>query len=165
VKQPGDGDPSARRADSVPLLPATLAVANISPALEAATPNHELQITIAHLGTVSIDDVTVEYSAAAVSRQVGAHVHMLSPETYLVLHGHGLIHIGEVDLRGGNPVAAWQKPMGVSQNDMFTIPAGYAHSLENLGTEPLVIVFFGSPRNLTTDRLIVRNPVNQPDGT
>lgn len=136
----------------------TLRVSSIKSALDVAVVNSEVKVRIAHLGEVDIDNVAVEYSAALIEDQVQAHVHMNGPETYIILGGTGLMYIGEVHRHEHKLDVAWEEPVHVRGEDIFTIPPRYAHSLIKTGSTPLFIVFFGSPRNLTIDREIVTNP-------
>jgi mannose-6-phosphate isomerase-like protein (cupin superfamily) len=150
----GTEDRDARVARS----PSTLGLSSIAKRLDDAPLVPEINIKIAPLDVVTIDGVDVSYSAAQISERVEAHVHLHGPETYLVLRGTGLMHIGEVTFGAGAAEVAWQEAVEVTQGQLFTIPPGFAHSLENAGNNPLEILFAGSPRNLTTDRIVVDNP-------
>jgi len=66
------------------------------------------------------------------------HVHQAEEEAIYVLSGHGRIYLGEAEeeLRPGMAVY---------------IPVGVEHSIENLGSEPIRLVFAFSPPVVSGD--------------
>jgi mannose-6-phosphate isomerase-like protein (cupin superfamily) len=142
--------PMARGVDQV-----EVEIVNIHQALEEVEIDQEVGIRIATLGEILSGATRIRHSAAQVPDLVEPHVHFRSPETYLMMQGHGLMHFGVVEGRIGSLSVEWLDPKRVGPGDVFTIPAGVAHSLQNLGNEPLVIEFSGSPDNLSIDRTTV----------
>ena len=97
----------------------------------------------------------ISYHTAQILKQVNAHFHKNGDEIYQIIYGRGLIYIGSVDK---NKKVGWYKPKLVKENDVFNIPAGFAHCLKNLSKKPLIITFFCPPQHLKNDRFIVNNP-------
>lgn len=118
-----------------------------------------VKIKIAELGEAKIDGRLVKYWAAEIGEQVKAHVHFNSDENYIVMEGKGLMFSGPATRFAEEVKVDWQLGQEVSEGDVFTIPAGYAHSLKNTEDRPLIIIFSGSSNDLTTDRTMVPMPL------
>ncbi len=98
------------------------------------------------------------YHVAEVASVVNPHVHMKGLELYYVLRGKGKMHTGQVSPEEGDYVADWTNAIDAKEGDAFAIPGGYAHSLENTGKEPIVIMFRCPDDHLTDkDRFMVKN--------
>ncbi|MBL7160329.1 MAG: hypothetical protein ISS93_00560 [Candidatus Aenigmarchaeota archaeon] len=99
------------------------------------------------------------YHVAEINRQVNAHVHKGGDEFYHILSGLGIMRIGKVTFKDNKPAEVdWLPPSNVSQNDVFVVPEGYAHSLKNKEDKPLIIGFICPHSHLDEDRHIVENP-------
>ena len=131
-------------------------IKNIYNALKAAPTDENVKIKIAHI----VQGKQIGYHVAEIGQQVQAHVHKSGDEIYHVLKGSGLMYIGKVVFEDNRPVKTnWEQPVSVKENDVFNIPEGYAHSLRNSGSEPLLISFCCPVAHLTEDdRFIVDNP-------
>lgn len=134
----------------------SLDVANIWEKLKDAKLDAEVGIQIVPIAPGR--DTT--YYVAEIPERVQAHVHRMGDEFYHVLKGEGIIHVGLVTFENNTPVSVdWQSPVKVDRDDVFNIPAGYAHSLRNTGGDVLIIGFVCSPNHLGKDRYIVDNPI------
>lgn len=99
------------------------------------------------------------YHVAQISKQVNAHFHKKGDEIYQIIEGRGLIYLGKTKFKSNKIIKiSWQKPIKVKTNDVFNIPAGFAHCLKNLNKKPLIITFFCPPQHLKNDRFLVNNP-------
>lgn len=129
-------------------------IGNINTALKGAP--EDLTVKIKHAPVV--EGKYIGYHVAEINQQVQAHVHRTGDELYHVLKGKGLMYVGKVDFEGDKPVKVeWETPVSVKPNDVFNIPEGYAHSLQNAGGKPLIIGFICPHTHLTTDRYIIDN--------
>ena len=88
---------------------------------------------------------------AAITDFVGCHFHAHGNEDYAIVRGQGRLHWGKVVKTTGGYDVAWETPVSVAVGDSFRIPEGYAHQLENLGHDALVILF-GCPDAHLDDR-------------
>lgn len=113
------------------------------------------RIGMAGVLRASVDGVQIEFSTAKIIDRVAPHVHRNSDESYLVIGGAGNMYLGAADPK--NPTD-WQDPVPVREGDSFLIPANFAHCLQRTSKDELLIAFFGSPNNLTTDRIVVEGP-------
>jgi mannose-6-phosphate isomerase-like protein (cupin superfamily) len=99
------------------------------------------------------------YHVAEINKQVKAHVHKKGDEFYHILSGSGTMKIGKVIFKENKPVKIdWLPPINVSQNDVFVVPEGYAHSLKNKEGKPLIIGFICPHSHLDEDRYMVDDP-------
>ncbi len=79
---------------------------------------------------------------AEIGESVTCHFHQRGDEDYAILSGRGRLHWGAVvKTADGAFDVAWEAPLSVASGDSFRIPAGYAHQLENLGRDAMVILF------------------------
>ena len=81
-----------------------------------------------------------------------AHHHASGDEIYVILDGHGVMHIREAhpshDQHGKSPVISTT----VTGDDVFTVAPGVIHSLENTSDEPLRAMFICPEAHIGTDR-------------
>ena len=85
----------------------------------------------------SFGQLFVSRTAPGVTR--GDHYHHTKTEKFLLLGGEGLIRIRQL---GSQDVTEYEVS-GVSMR-VVQIPPGYVHSLENVGTEDLITLFWAS---------------------
>ncbi len=103
-----------------------------------------------------IEGAEIGYHVAEVKEKVAPHVHRYGDELYVVLKGTGKISIGKAFFeRDKVKETKWEAPLEVRENDVFNIPAGYVHSLENTADTPLIISFICNHTHLTTDRIVL----------
>ena len=133
-----------------------LDIENLHERLRQADVDPVAGIRLESLGTATINGDLVEYSVAEIHEEVAPHVHRGGDETYFVVAGRGEMFVGPAKSIDSPP--DWSEPVDVGPGDTFVIPAEHAHCLRNAGQEPLLIVFFGAPANLTTDRTLVPGP-------
>ncbi len=98
-----------------------------------------------------------EYHAAEIAEKVQSHVHFKGDEIYHIIQGHGKMLQGKVNKKGKEYLTEWEEPFEVKEGDVFRIPAGHAHCLENTGDSPMVIVFVCPRGLLENDRIVVNN--------
>ncbi|MDD5337075.1 MAG: cupin domain-containing protein [Candidatus ainarchaeum sp.] len=98
------------------------------------------------------------YHLAEVRSLVNPHVHFKGDEIYYVIEGSGRMHVGYVAQGQKNYTAKWEAPLEVKAGDAFIIPPAYAHSLQNTGSMPIVIIFRCPPGHLSDkDRFAVKS--------
>lgn len=101
----------------------------------------------------------ISYHVAQISKQVNAHFHQSGDEIYQIIKGQELIYTGKVIFHNKKIIKInWQKPKTVKKDDVFNIPAGFAHCLKKINKNKLIITFFCPPEHLKNDRFIVKNP-------
>jgi mannose-6-phosphate isomerase-like protein (cupin superfamily) len=74
---------------------------------------------------------------ASIGQRVGNHYHPVGDETYKVVQGRGRLHYGQVI----DGQVVYEEPVEVTVGDVFVIPEGYSHQLQNIGEMELVILF------------------------
>ncbi len=131
-------------------------IKNVHEALKEAKEDETVKIRLVPVA----EGKDIGYHVAEIKEKVQAHVHTRGDELYHILKGEGTMHVGEVIFEGNEIVKVeWEKPMKVKEHDVFNIPEGYAHCLENTGSVPLVIGFICPHSHLTEeDRVVVENP-------
>jgi mannose-6-phosphate isomerase-like protein (cupin superfamily) len=134
-----------------------LEVANIEEKLKSAKLDPAVGIRIVSIVTGK----DIGFFVTEIDERVQAHFHKQGDEFYHILRGEGTIYIGEVIIQSeenSSFIVKWKSPIRVQVDDVFNIPAGYAHSLVRTGEHPLVISFICPPTHLETDRFLVDNP-------
>ena len=76
-----------------------------------------------------------------VGRKTLPHKHLLTEEVYYITQGHGLMQLGESSFE-------------VKSGDTICITPGTVHGLENLGSEPLVLLCCCSPAYTHEDTIL-----------
>lgn len=84
-------------------------------------------------GTVGSAHVVMGYSELAVNERVNPHVHDYSEESFYVLEGEGRIHIEDIGV------------VEFAKGDAVLVPLGKTHWIENIGQQPMKVVFSVSP--------------------
>ncbi len=83
--------------------------------------------------------------------KVGAHYHCEGVEVYGIMSGSGIIHTAIPD-ENNQPTDISSKP--VTTGDFFNIDSGVIHQLENIASEPLILIFGCPATHLNTDRIL-----------
>lgn len=131
--------------------------------LDAVTTDTAVNIRIASLN-IEKDGLSFFAARIAAGTRVNAHVHRHGDEPYYIVEGEGEMSMGPVSFDGDSPVQTdWQPVARATSGSILTVPEGYAHSLENTGEQPLVILFGCLPTHLQAydqggDRYMVENP-------
>ncbi len=85
-------------------------------------------------------------------KKVGAHYHDKGIETYQIIEGQGVIHLG---VPAAGDAVDWRESLPVAAGDCFTVEQGQVHQLENTSPTRLVAVFGCPTSHLGTDRTMV----------
>ncbi|MGM8363297.1 cupin domain-containing protein [Flavobacterium sp. ARAG 55.4] len=67
---------------------------------------------------------------------IPAHYHKVGIETYFILSGEGVIHLGHIT----NEQLIWEHQIKVMDGDSFSIEANQVHKLENNSNEKLRLI-------------------------
>lgn len=130
---------------------------NITVALQ----NAELDPVAGIRHAVLIAGKDASYHVAQIETSVNAHVHRTGSEFYQIISGVGVMHLGKVRFKNNKPfLVKWKPPFDVKAGDVFDVPAGYAHCLQNTSCDdaPLTFTFYCSNSHLSHDRVLVTPP-------
>jgi len=72
-------------------------------------------------------NLAITWVEGAPGSQQGAHAHPASEQVYVIVHGRGMMTVGEEEKE-------------VSAGTLVLVPPGAAHAILNTGDEPLVFV-------------------------
>ncbi len=86
-------------------------------------------------------------------KKVRAHYHGQGIETYQIIEGQGIIHLGSPG-QGGD--VEWKEAVPVAKGDCFTVQPGQVHQLENASPEGLIALFGCPMAHLGSDRIVIQ---------
>jgi oxalate decarboxylase/phosphoglucose isomerase-like protein (cupin superfamily) len=118
----------------------------------------DLAVGIKH--TLVVEGDLIGYHVAEISggTRVKAHFHTKGDEIYHVLKGMGRMYVGRTRKEGEMIITDWEAK-DVKKDDVFNIPEGYAHSLENVKEDESLIIGFICPHShVKEDRTVINNP-------
>ncbi len=83
---------------------------------------------------------------------------MMGQETYQIVEGEGIMHLGKPDSNSTveNNTVQWTGSFNVKTGDCFTVNEGEVHQLVNILDHKLIIVVGCSKAHVTTDRITVK---------
>ena len=125
-------------------------VNNLYDIIESAPLDEAVGIRIAPV--TGNDDFSLLVAEIGPKKKVGAHYHESGIETYQVVEGEGLMHLGKPD---ENNMVTWSDSFHVKTGDCFTVDEGYVHQLENTKDSRLIIVVGCAASHVTSDRITV----------
>ena len=125
-------------------------VNNLYEIIESAPLDEAVGIRLAHLtGSAEFSLFAAEIGP---KKKVGAHYHKSGIETYQIIEGEGIMHLGKPD---SNNTVQWTDSFNVKTGDCFTVNEGEVHQLVNTLDNKLIIVAGCSKAHVTTDRVTV----------
>lgn len=109
-------------------------VNNINVSLDAIPNGQNIGVKIVHL---TGDKHTAVFAIELDPNQfIPAHYHKMGIETYFILSGKGIIHLGHMTKSRIN----WEQKMTVFEGDCFSIKANQVHKLENNSDKKLRLI-------------------------
>ncbi|MBW1894389.1 MAG: hypothetical protein JRI91_11940 [Deltaproteobacteria bacterium] len=130
-------------------------VNNLYEIIESAPLDEAVGIRLAHLtGNAEFSLFAAEKGP---KKKVGAHYHKSGIETYQIVEGEGIMHLGKPDSDNtvDNNTVQWTDSFNVKKGDCFTVNEGEVHQLVNTLDQKLIIVAGCSKAHVTTDRITV----------
>jgi mannose-6-phosphate isomerase-like protein (cupin superfamily) len=119
-----------------------------------AIPDKAVGISLAPLAGNDLFTSYVAEIPAGVS--VAAHYHPKGIEIYQILSGKGLMKTGSV---AADQSVKWDQCVEVTSGDFFTIHPSTVHQLENNSSERLILIVTCSPTNLSYNRIVTEQEV------
>ncbi|HJO95518.1 MAG TPA: cupin domain-containing protein [Victivallales bacterium] len=126
-------------------------ISNLYKTLESANMDPAIGIRVEHL--TGSEEFSLFGAEIGPFKKVGAHYHKIGIETYQVIEGSGIMHIG---IPGNDNNINWIKSSNVEKGDCFTVDAGEVHQLINNADTRLVAIFGCPKSHLSTDRIVVK---------
>ncbi|MDR2231405.1 MAG: cupin domain-containing protein [Flavobacteriaceae bacterium] len=126
-------------------------VNNINVSLNNIQNDQNVGVKLVHL--TGNKDTSVFAIELAANQFIPAHYHKVGIETYFILSGEGIIHLGR--LRNGN--LFWEHKIKVTDGDCFSIEPNQVHKFEN-NSDQILRIIGTAPLTHTTeeDRFFVR---------
>ena len=87
---------------------------------------------------IRIKDLWYEFFAAEINTFVKPHFHKIGDEPYLIVRGDSEMNTGHPDAAG---LVTWRSPVRLSKDGRFIVRGTDVHSLRNVGTDPLILLF------------------------
>jgi quercetin dioxygenase-like cupin family protein len=109
-------------------------ISNINTCLNNIASDEKAGVKLAHL--TGDEKMSVFAIELAKGQYIPAHYHKEDIETYFILEGQGIVHIGTI--KNGNVL--WNAEIEVNTGDSFTIYPGEVHELKNISEKTLRIL-------------------------